>query len=48
MSLSASVSSMHMVSGCREGSVCAWMLSVLPALLFLGEPLMEDQEDTLV
>lgn len=47
MSLSVSASSAHTASGCREGSVCAWMLSAVPALLFLGEPLMEDHEDTL-
>lgn len=47
MSLSVSVSSASRVSGCREGSVWASMLTAVPALLFLGDPLMEDHEDTL-
>lgn len=45
--MSLSVSSTHVVSVCRGASLCAWMVSVLPALVFLGEPFMEDHEDTL-
>lgn len=45
--MSLSVSSTVVLSICRGPSVFAWMVKALPALDFLGEPFMDDQDDTL-
>lgn len=45
--MSLSVSSTDVLFVCRGPSVFACMVKALPALVFLGEPLMEDHEETL-